>query len=80
MFLVSMACRVHVLEVDGVLVPSVDCDLNLAIMPKGVSLVFLVSSFDLVVILLIIFLPHGLFPGALFVVSMFILFPSSIPI
>ena len=67
-FIGSMACRVHVLEVDSVLILSIDCDLN-DLMPRVViSLVLLVSCFELVVIVLIIWGPPIAF--------MYIKFPS----
>ena len=56
-FIGSMACRVHVLEVDRERVLFIDCDLNLAILPRVVNLVLLVSVFNFVVIVWIIWGP-----------------------
>ena len=47
-----MARRVHVVEIDGELPLSLVCDLDLASMARFVSLVFLVSCLDFVVIAL----------------------------
>ena len=62
MFLVSMACRVHVLEVDGERERSLDCNLNFAIRGRFVSLVLQVSCFEFVGIVLIICVPPILVP------------------